>query len=36
LDRVRAKGLPPFPDGATDTQRTYFIDFNLKERRSTG
>ena len=27
---------PPFPEGATDRERTYFINFNLKSRRSAG
>jgi TonB family protein len=31
LDRVRQ--LEPFPDGSTDKERTYIINFNLKARR---
>lgn len=31
LDRVT--DLKPFPDGATDKQRTYIINFNLKAKR---
>jgi TonB family protein len=31
LDRVRQ--IEPFPDGATDKERTYIINFNLKAKR---
>jgi protein TonB len=31
LDRVQQ--IEPFPDGATDTERSYIINFNLKARR---
>jgi TonB family protein len=31
LDRVTH--LEPFPDGATDKERTYIINFNLKAKR---
>ena len=34
LDRVTK--LPPFEEGAKDTQRTYIINFNLKAKRSLG
>lgn len=34
LDRV--KQLPPFPEGAKDTERTFKINFNLKPRRQIG
>ena len=36
LDRVRARGLPPFPEGAKEIQRTYIINFNLKAKRLVG
>ena len=36
LDRVRIRGLPPFPDGAKENQRTYIINFNLKAKRLIG
>ncbi len=36
LDRVRLRGLPPFPEGAKETQRTYIINFNLKAKRLVG
>ena len=36
LDRVRARGLPPFPTGAKESQRTYIINFNLKAKRLVG
>ena len=31
LDRVT--DIAPFPDGSTDTERTYIINFNLKAKR---
>jgi TonB family protein len=34
LDRVTQ--LKPFPDGATDKERTYIINFNLKAKRLLG
>ena len=34
LDRVT--DLPPFPDGSTDKERTYIINFNLKAKRMLG
>ncbi|HEY5042977.1 MAG TPA: TonB family protein [Verrucomicrobiae bacterium] len=34
LDRVTF--IAPFPDGATDKQRTYIINFNLKAKRMLG
>ena len=34
LDRVRA--VRPFPDGSSDSQRTFIIKFNLKAKRSLG
>ena len=34
LDRVRE--LPPFPEGAKDSQRTFIINFNLKAKRLLG
>ena len=36
LDRVRLRGLPPFPEGAKESQRIYIIDFNLKAKRLIG
>jgi colicin import membrane protein len=36
LDRVERRRLPPFPEGASDTQRTFKINFNLKTKRSLG
>jgi outer membrane biosynthesis protein TonB len=33
LERVRYAGLPPFPDGAKDDERTFLIRFNLKSKR---
>jgi TonB family protein len=36
LDRVRLKGLRPFPEGARDAQRVFTIVFNLKSKRNTG
>lgn len=36
LDRVRVKGLPPFPEGAKESQRIYIINFNLKAKRFVG
>jgi len=35
LDRVRTIGYP-FPEGARETERTYFINFNLKAKRLQG
>jgi len=34
LDRVT--DLPPFPEGASDKERTYIINFNLKAKRMLG
>ncbi len=34
LDRVRE--IAPFPDGSTDKERTYIINFNLKAKRMLG
>ena len=34
LDRVTF--IAPFPEGATETERTYTINFNLKAKRSLG
>ncbi len=34
LDRVRE--IAPFPDGTTDKERTYIINFNLKAKRMLG
>jgi TonB family protein len=34
LDRVRAAGLPPFPAGAKDNERSFVIKFNLQSKRS--
>jgi TonB family protein len=34
LDRVT--DIEPFPDGSTDTERTYIINFNLKAKRLLG
>jgi hypothetical protein len=31
LDRVQQ--IAPFPDGATEKERTYIINFNLKAKR---
>ena len=36
LDRVRLRGLPPFPEGAKESQRVYIINFNLKAKRFVG
>jgi outer membrane biosynthesis protein TonB len=36
LDRVRIRGLPPFPNGAKESQRIYIINFNLKAKRLVG
>ena len=30
------KSLPPFPEGATDLERVFNIEFNLKAKRATG
>jgi TonB family protein len=32
----RVKTLPPFPDGATESRRTFTIEFNLKARQGRG
>ena len=34
LDRVT--DIAPFPDGSTETERTYIINFNLKAKRILG
>lgn len=36
LDKVRRDGLRPFPEGATESERTYNINFNLKAKRLSG
>lgn len=36
LDEVRRKGLPPFPQGSRDAERTFEIEFNLKAKRLAG
>lgn len=36
MDKVRADGLPPFPAGATDSERSFTIEFNLKSKNRTG
>lgn len=36
LDEVKRKGLPPFPEGTRDAERTFEIEFNLKAKRLTG
>lgn len=36
MDRVRADGLPPFPQGAPDSERTFTIEFNLKAKSRIG
>ena len=36
LDKVKATGLAPFPEGARDTERSFRINFNLKARRQAG
>ena len=36
LDRVRLRGLPPFPEGAKESQRSYIINFDLKAKRLVG
>ena len=36
LDKVRAEGLPPFPDFIKDSERSFNIEFNLKTRRLLG
>ena len=33
---ARVKRVRPFPEGATEDQRTYVIPFNLKAKRQTG
>jgi len=32
----RVQQLPPFPEGAKQTQRTFIINFNLKAKRLLG
>jgi len=34
LDRVRF--IAPFPEGATDSERTIILNFNLKSKRQIG
>jgi TonB family protein len=36
LDRVRAEGLPELPKSATESERTFYINFNLKSKRQIG
>jgi hypothetical protein len=36
LDQVERQKLPAFPPGATDTQRTFTIRFNLEAKQSAG
>lgn len=36
MDQVRNDGLPPFPEGAKDTERTFTIEFNLKAKSRLG
>jgi len=36
LDKVKQQGLPAFPPGARDAERTFTIEFNLKARRLAG
>jgi TonB family protein len=36
MDRVRADGLPAFPAGAKDSERSFTIEFNLKLKARTG
>ena len=36
LDRVKRSGLPPFPQGARDDERTFTIEFNLQAKRQIG
>lgn len=36
LNRVKAQGLPPFPDFIQDAERSFTIEFNLKARRLSG
>ncbi len=36
LDKVKATGLQPFPEGARDSERSFRINFNLKARRQAG
>jgi TonB family protein len=36
LNKVKAQGLPPFPDFIHDSERSFTIEFNLKARRLSG
>jgi colicin import membrane protein len=36
LDRVRDRGLPPFPDFIKERERSFTIEFNLKTRKLMG
>jgi TonB family protein len=36
MDKVKATGLPKFPDESTDGERTFSIPFNLKAKRLLG
>ncbi len=36
LDRIKASGLPKFPEDAPDSERTFSIEFNLKAKRLVG
>ncbi len=36
MDQVRMDGLPPFPNGAPDAERTFTIEFNLKSKSRVG
>ena len=36
LDQVERQKLPPFPTTTQDTQRTFFIEFNLEAKQSEG
>jgi TonB family protein len=36
LDKVKAEGLPRFPDFIKDSERTFNIEFNLKTRKLLG
>jgi TonB family protein len=36
LDRVRAQGLPALPESATESERTFYINFDLHSKRKLG
>lgn len=36
MDRVQAQGLPPFPEGAKDSDRKFTIEYSFRARRAAG